>query len=86
MVMGFQATGAGGTFAATTTALMVVVRMMVVVRDARRFIGQRHKRVALGAGITAARSFPQKEDHKRKHETEADGESERDDGHDGARV
>lgn len=84
--MVFQATGAGGAFATTTAALMVVVRVMVISCDAGRFIGQRHKRVALGAGVTTARSFPQKKDHKCKHQTEADGESERNDGHGGAKV
>ena len=84
--MVFQAAGARRTFAATAAALAVVVGMGMAGHDARRFIGQRHKRVALGAGVTAARSFAQEKDHKRKHQTEADGESERDDGHDGAKV
>jgi hypothetical protein len=52
------------------------MRMVVLGDDPRGFVGEGHQRIALGAGIPPARGFPQKKDHERKHQTEADGKSE----------
>ena len=86
-MMILQAPGAGSALAAAATAFMIVVCMMVgVFYDARSLIGKRHKCVALGTGVTTARRLAPKEDHKRKHQAQADGKCEGNDRHDGAVV
>ena len=54
-------------------------------RDLRHFLRERQQRITFGAAHPAPGVFTEKEHQKGENQAEADGESERDNRHDGGR-